>query len=95
MDWDHVILEALLTAVSAGVVVLVALWTFRREDRKERREIREKTALEENRKHEENARKLDFLVGEQEERPNHSHMETTGPLTAEGIRYNPRLHHGD
>jgi len=47
------------------------------------------TFQENRRNHQENVKKLDELLYEQEERPNHEHTERSGPLLAENIRYKP------
>lgn len=70
----------LLEVVIAVGAIMIPLWVS---DRRER-----------HKQHKENSEKLEMLLDEQEERPAHAHVETSGNLTAEGIRYKPRRANG-
>ena len=91
-EFGHIVVETL----SILAAILIAQWGFRRQDKKERQEIREKAEKERAAQHKENQDKMDMLIQEQEERPAHEHVENqlgaapSTPLTVRGLRYGRR-----
>ena len=92
IEWPHIILES----AALGITMFGLMWGYRREDRKERRELRETAQAKQLSMHEENKRTFGELkVGQTtieqklELIPLHAHTEKEGVLRAENI-YPPR-----
>lgn len=64
------------TFFTATVPIALYFWANRQQARKEGEA-----------KHEENRTKLDEILNERQYYPTHSHVERTGQLTSQGIRY--------
>lgn len=87
MTWDQII----HTGVEVAAVI-VSIWIYRRGDRKERAEIREKAKRDEDDKHAQNKAAIQDLKdgqktinGKIESYGLHVHTERVGQLTVDGI----------
>ena len=82
----------ILQAIALGITLFGMMWGWRRMDRKEREEIREKAQAKQDSLHEENKKTFAELKagqttieGKIETYGLHTHTERAGPLTVDGL----------
>lgn len=83
-DWGHVS-EMVITAVGSSVPILLYIMSNKRKAKKDADSRAEATHRETIMMHQENSEKLDAVLSERQYLKPHDHIETTGPLDAEGI----------